>query len=202
MKKIFVFASYLIISVCTYSQVYGQVISDRLIIEINKNSYTQRQMELYIALRSALTSKELTFVNQANWSQQMDFFRREMVMEQEAQRLSSAQPNRKTVQSGLSILEDRQKKSPEFASFLKRMQADEATQRRVLASIIRVRVFLSSKERQYSQDPGRLEEKTELDPKAEWYVKLEQRTPYRAFEGAREYVQIEPAAGFGLEKKL
>lgn len=202
MKKIFLFASYLIIFVCTFSQAQAQVISDRLVLEINKNAYTQRQMELYIALRSALTSAEPTLINKSNWGEQMELFRREMVVEQEAQRLSSAQPNRKTVQSGLAILEERRKKSPAFAAFLKRMQADEPTQRRTLASIIRVRVFLASKERQYSPDSTRLEQKADVDYKADWFVKLEQRTPYRIFEGAREYVEIEPRAGFGAERAL
>ncbi len=201
MNRQFLFAFCWGLFFCSLTNAHAEVVSDRLVLEINKSAFTQRQMELYTALRSALGSSEPTLVDKTNWSEQLELFRREMIVEQEAQRLSSAQPNRKTVQAGLTILEERQKKSQAFATFLKRMQADETTQRRILASIIRVRAFLASKEKQYAPDSTRLQDKTDVDYTADWFVKLEQRTPYRVFEGSRQYLLIEPANGLQNEKK-
>lgn len=202
MKKQFLFAFCWGLYFFALPRAQAEIISDRLVLEINKSAYTQRQLELYAALRSALVSSDPTLVGQKNWHEQLELFRREMIVEQEAQRLSSTQPNRKTVQAGLDILEDRRKKSAAFATFLKRMQADEPTQRRILASIIRVRAFLASKEKQYAPDSSRLQEKADVDFTADWFVKLEQRTPYRVFEGARQYMAIDPNHGFQNEKKL
>lgn len=172
-------------------------IADRLVLEVDNTSYSQRQFELYVVLRSALYGEDaskIVFVTEKNWAEQLEFFRLDMLVEQEAQRLSTAPPGKRVIDAGVEVVKGKIERSPRFKEFLARMDADDAVVRRTLTSVLRVKSFLVSRGRQYGADVSRVEEKAEVDRSADWFIRLEQRTPFRIFEGARRYEAIDPKA--------
>lgn len=174
---------------------WSATIADRLVLEVDNTSYSQRQFELYVALRSALYGEDaskIVLVSEKNWSEQLEFFRLDMLVEQEAQRLSTAPPGKRVVDAGVEVVKRKIDRSQQFKDYLVHMNADDAVVRRTLTSVLRVKSFLVSRGRQYGADVSRVEEKAEVDRTADWFIRLEQRTPFRIFEGARRYQAIDP----------
>lgn len=183
---------------------WGATLADRLVLEVDNTSYSQRQFELYTVLRSALyveDAAKITFVTEKNWTEQLDLFRLDMLVAQEAQRLSTALPGKRVIDAAAEVVQRKIKRNPRLKEFLLRMKADDTVVRRALSSILRVKSFLLSRERQYGADLSRVEEKADLDRNADWFQRLEQRTPHRIFEGAHRYQVIDARAASASGKR-
>ena len=173
---------------------FGQSISasdifDRLVLEVNKTSYSQRQVEIYIGTRNVLAARSADVdvsVNSRNWQDILFQFRDEMMVEQEAQRLGTVQPNLQMVDELFKVLRTKQKRVRSLTALYQRLNVDSAEVRTVLASIIRVRGFLVTKRRQGASDLKQLN----IEKSVGWFRKLTARVPSRVYEGALSYVPI------------
>ena len=170
-------------------------LADRLVLEIEKTSYTQRQFELYVAMKGVVVEGLVRpiLTSAANYRDQLESFTSDMLVEHEAHRLGSVQPERKAILAARDRWDFAVEKDPTVMNFAKRLGADPETVRSVAGSVLRVRGFVLSKERQSSQGSKEVFKPGTLDPHADWFVRLEQRTAYRIFEGARDYQIIQPA---------
>lgn len=170
------------------------VLLDRLVLEVNKVSFTQRQFELYMALKSILeqgTAGQVELVTERNWSSQLQSFKNEMLVEQEASRLSSVQPNRKMVEASKRMVDNKRQGDLIFSSFLHRVRANDTNIRRTLALVMRVKGFVISRQRQRTGRVAAKQRKGVLDKDADWFQDLERRVPYRIYEGARKWQPVQ-----------
>ena len=104
----------------------GQIL-DQLVLEVNKLSYTQRQFEIHMAIRTALLtepSEQLRLVSKDNWRQLLERYRNDMIVDQEALRLSSMQQPADQLESFRLAIEDRKRSDIIFSSFLSKMGTD------------------------------------------------------------------------------
>lgn len=169
------------------------VLADRLVVEVDGVAYTQRQVELYTTLKSVLRAtdeNQLTMAAKDNWAQIVEEFARDMMLEHEAQRLGSFQPNRKVVTEAEKIINDKKGKNTAFAQFLERMDATSLSLRRALASVVRVHSFLLSKE---SFSNSKKKNKVSKNwANEEWFKRLEERSSYRYYANSASYEPITP----------
>ena len=165
---------------------------DRLILEVNKQSYTQRQVILYVTTRRLLQENPKASdlqINQKNWTTVLSQFSDEMIIEQEAQRLGSRQPNAEMVKTMKSKLLAQRRKWPIINKVYHRMAVTEQEMKKILASIIRVQSFLITRKKTPLKEDS---PQNQTHAKNNWFDRLKQRTPSRYYEQARNYVPIEP----------
>lgn len=166
---------------------------ERLVVEIEKSASSQRDLEVYMALRSFVIegAVHVEVSDPSIWSQNLDRYAWDMIVDHEAQRLGSFQIDGRTLGKIADAWDRLVTKDPAVASFTRRLAVDRDTVRAAATTVLRVQAFISTKERQTLQGIKETFRPGVLNPKAEWFVKLEQRLSYRVFEGARNYVRID-----------
>jgi hypothetical protein len=169
------------------------VLADRLVVEVDGTAYTQRQVELYTTLKSVLRQSDesqVTIMDEKNWSEGVEEFARDMMLEHEAQRLGSFQPSRKVVLEAEKMIVSTRQKNLAFGTFLERMDASSLSLRRTLASVVRVHSFILSKE---SFANSKKKTKVSKDwQNEEWFKRLEERSSYRYYANGAKYEVITP----------
>lgn len=176
----------LTVVVLSQHMAYAAQMLDRMVLEVNKTAYSQRQIEVYCLIREVSDSPETgpKGVTAKNWRQRLMQFRSEMIVEQEAQRLGTVKPTAKMVSDMLAKISRRRQQSKALNQIYRDLKVSTEELKGVLASLIRVNGFLSSKIR---RGPGPLQ--VTLDTTAPWFVKLQDRTPSRLFAGASIFVR-------------
>lgn len=174
----------------------GKVV-DRLVIDVNGLNYTQRQMELYMVFKDVLQksqSERIELLGPGNWSLSLTNYINEMIVSQEAQRLSSYSPTELEIESGLQQVSDRQKADFIFASFYNRMNASDSETRQIINQIFRFKSYIRGRSR------GNIP--SDYSSFA-WFIKIRNRAVYRVFQGADVYMEINPdLLGKGLRLNL
>ena len=187
----FFLAGLTILALLTPSRgVAGQIL-DRLILEVGTVSYSQRQFESYTVIYSVLTNpNESRFVSVGpdTWLPLLLKFRDQMTIEQESQRLSSFQASGTSVDEAFGVLRDRRSRDIIFADFLAVYKLTDVDLRQILHSILRVSEYVKSKSRGKDWQGVRDIKLRDFD----WFRKLSRRSPYRIYEGAREFTKIYP----------
>lgn len=168
-------------------------ITDRALVEINKATYTQRQFEIYMLVREAVQGvrRPVVFLDARNWKEEVERFRKDMMVEQEALRLSSVTPSKKNVDQVVEAYQAGIQKFPRLKSWALSLKLDEGGLRRAAARYIRVRAFVQGKERQSGASMQNVADLSELNPRSEWYMRLEQRVPYRFYDDAQTMQTLE-----------
>ena len=174
----------------------GKVV-DRLVIDVNGLNYTQRQMELYLVFKDVLQksqSERIELLGPANWSRSVASYINEMIVSQEAQRLSSYSPTELEIESGIQQVSDRRKADFIFASFYNRMNVSDSETRQIINQIFRFNSYLRGRARgSIASDYSSFA----------WFVKIRNRAMYRVFQGADVYMEINPdLLGKGLRLNL
>src|SRR5690242_17576020 len=83
---------------------------DRLLVEINGKSYSQKQLETYMLLRTIAMGEDLNkaFPSAESWSEKVEQFKNEMIvysqLENDQQKLDSFAPDSKKVQDAETAL--------------------------------------------------------------------------------------------------
>lgn len=168
---------------------------DRLVLEVDSFSYTQRQLELYIILKNILSKNKpppLTLIDARNWDQALNEFQIDMLIEQEARRIGSVHLSDKTIAVARKIVAQRSAKDPTFRLFLEHVGADETTIRKTLITILIVRKFKIGKNLSRNNDS-----KANL---YKWINALQSRIPYRIYEGAKKFEPIQSTTIFTNKK--
>ena len=176
-----------------FAQGSTQPLIDRLLMEINRFSYTQRQMELHQVIKSAIVLPEMdppVFVTAVNWSGQIQAFKNDKMVEQEAQRLSGFIASKKMVNSASDMILKKQAKFSGLRKFFQRMAVNNQEIRVVLSSVLRVQGYILSKgQRGYVGNYISGKDSYLMTP---WFKKLKKRVTYRMYAEGREYKKINP----------
>ena len=174
---------------------------DRLILEINGKSYSQRQIELYQALRTIAlgepSSKALP--GPEVWAASLDSFLQEMMIyiniENDAEKMNSLELNSKAIRQVQGRLEALQAADEKWRDFLRRYQVGDREVTDQLIRMFKVQAFLQSYVRLAASGQGGALSILRIDPNAEWYVALIRATPHRLYDRARDYQYIQPFGG-------
>lgn len=116
-------------------------LGDRVIVAINDQNYTQRQLEMYFVMRQSLLENQNfagELITQANWGEALAFFVEEMVLLQESDRIGGAVvPQEQLVR--LSKRSSTQfSKNSNLEKLAKQLEMDNSLRESMLASIQRV----------------------------------------------------------------
>ena len=175
----------------------AQQLGNRLVLAINQVPYSQRQIELYTAVRVALfapADQTGTLVDSANWNASLALFTTEMVILQEAQRLGSFGTVDAVLEKYSARLQARRTAHGKFAMALQRLGADDPALAHTLENVLRVAAFRRSKNRQEAQDISAAGGATPTQPggAAKWLSDLSGRAATRLYLGGDVYQTIQP----------
>jgi hypothetical protein len=179
-------------------------LGDRLVVSINNLPYSQRQVEVYIAVKEALrvnTKGQVLVVQENNWKPALNAFSEDMIILQEAMRLGSFQVNDTMMAKYLDIVQSKSATDPRFAEVVARLGIDRKTLLRTLEDVLRVAGFRRSKKRQEdvaSKDSDRVPSKG----RQRWLRELEERAVSRVYQGAYGYRFINPTLGSSSDEDL
>ncbi|MFK7823676.1 MAG: hypothetical protein AB8G05_05955 [Oligoflexales bacterium] len=156
-----------------------QVLGDRLLMDINHYTFSQRQMEVYLLIKALIYKPENPRVklNQESWLSSIEKFREDMLIYLETKRLGRFQPPDDKVQNITRDLERRLYNSPNIQEDAKRLGLDRLTLLRTVANVIQVEEYRKLKS--MNQEPG-------------WVKSLEPKYVVRSFKGSHKYQKISP----------
>jgi len=170
---------------------------DRQILEVEANSYTQRQFEIYFLVKQLLLSRNAKpdlALHQGNWEEQLQHYKSDILinqfMDQEAQRLSSLFPSKSMLETAYEMVQNRSHKVTAAQDFVNRLQIQDEEMKRALVEILKVQSYLKSRVRLLDAGTENQNWGYELDEKALWFTRIEQSYRYRYFDNAREYREI------------
>jgi hypothetical protein len=168
------------------------ILGDRLVVEVNKTPYSQRQVESYVMLRELLREKpSVLVVNANNWEILFRYFTEEMAIHQEALRLGSVQLPEEGVRKALGFVQGKLKDEP-LRGYAARLGLDTSSLNRVLGAILRVDAFRTSREKQAALSNN--------DSKRQnWLRELFDRTIVRFYADAFRYAEIQPTSGVPID---
>jgi len=171
-----------------------EVLLDRLVVEVNSVTYTQRQVELFYGVFQAISledSKDFTGISPANWSRVLQEYIRFMLIEQEAHRLGSYFPSNNMIEKATEVFLLKKQRDPEIAKLVTRLFADRKSIRQSIVSVLRVASFLRSKMRRAGTD-SKTDKKMWLDfAEQEWFQQLMQRAIIRYLSDGQRYREIQ-----------
>lgn len=177
-------------------------LGDRVVMEVNGSAFTQRQIELFIVLRSALgdpaKAAPLVVASNENWASVLKVFSEEIIVLQEAQRSGSFLASSKTVETGVALAKENIKRSPVVVARLDSLKPESMEIARYVGWALRSEAFRRSKDRQSDQQPKASDGKPtpELNggdgASKTWKVELIDRAVVRFFEGAKAFIEIDP----------
>ena len=173
------------------------VVGDRLVVSVNQANFTQRQAEIYLAVKEAIrggAGDRVAFIGASNWPQALDAFTEDMAVLLELQRLGSFTVLDQASEKYAALLRQRLREQPQLKAQLRRLGADEPAIARGLDTVLRVSAFRQSKDRQESQSSQAMGQKGQGRPSGapKWLTDLLDRTVTRRYVGASQYQLIEP----------
>ena len=166
---------------------------DRLLIELNRVSYSQRYVELYSVVEKMITTTRATpiaIADESNWSTLLEEFKDDLLVEQEAKRVAGISIGKNVLQAALALIAEKREKDPAINAYMVRLGVDDDTLHKATLSVLSIKSFLVRKQKK-DGDAAAGPFPT-LDKQAPWFIKLEQVTPYRYFEDAKKYVALSP----------
>ncbi len=172
-----------------------QVVGDRMIIEVNNTSYTQRQVELYSLVKQLVTKDDADIIlpDESTWEAILDAFEQDVVVELEALRLGSFNPSDASVEKVKDILLQKLKVSKNASAAATKLRVDDKTLARALTSVMRVESFSRNKRKQATLMNSVLADERAPEAAAgEWLKDLKARAVSRYFKSARRYIAISP----------
>lgn len=184
-----------LIWVTTSSVTFAEQALDRVVLEVNKKSYSQRYVEIYMAAKDILAETSLTVwksPNSASWGERLEDFVRHAVIDQEALRLNSFRPSARRLEAEEQLVIQQRGKLRELEQYFTQLKTDKATLREALAQFDRVRSFIRVRNHGAQNEEMPLIGFEPIPLQAEWYRSIERRTNYRTFAAARSYRPISP----------
>lgn len=156
-------------------------LGDRLLLQINNHSYTQRQLEAHTLIREALRvvqqSDAATIISTQRWRSLLDLFREDMLILLELERYDRYRPSSEDVELAKRYV--LQKQAVQQAEFV-RLGIDE----NMFTELIVVNLKINSYRR--------AQEKKTTATKPRWLQKLEQRNFVRFYRGSSMWMPIYP----------
>lgn len=192
---------FLVISVYSMSTLAKARTFDRLVLEINGKSFSQRQIEVYQALRTIAIGEpsDKGLPGPEGWILALESFRDEMMVyiniENDAEKMDMLQGNSKAIGQVQEKLEALVTTDDKWRDFRRRYSISDSEAWRQLNRMFKVQAYLESRVRPAGTGQGGISGYRRIDRTAEWFVTLFHATPHRLYDKAREYQVIQPFGG-------
>ena len=151
-------------------------LGDRLILEVGKNTYTQRQLELHLVIKSIIQNQQFNPISPSNWLQSLNEFSEDMVIFLASQEIGRFQPQNKKVQIETQRFYDLASKSSQLKSFMERMDVKKVNILENVSKILQI------------EDYKKLKVKDTT-----WKSNLSNIYNLRFFEESKKYIEIHPS---------
>lgn len=169
---------------------------DRLIVEINGKSFSQRQIEIYHALRTIVAGggPRKALLDESSWKEAVESFKNEMLVyaniEGDQQRMDSFQADKTALQQAEREIQRLQLDDKPLLDRFKRLGLTEAEIQRNLLIIFRIQAYVRSRVQVLNPE---LETKglLDVDSKADWFTSLLRSTTFRFYDSAKDYVLLQ-----------
>lgn len=168
------------------------MIGDRMVVEINGKSFSQRQIELFFVVRETLQEDldaRRALLTEKQWSPALDFFVAEMSLAMEADRVGSGAIS----QDQFEKIKTRSKNRMHgvIANRIRSLGASQQHIDSTILTILKVEALRSFK-RQTStpKTPDTSDKKVTAYQVDKWIQDINSRTFIRYYLGAREYKNI------------
>lgn len=183
------------------ADLWGQnpALMDRLVVEVNSQPFTQRQVEIYLTMKRSLQAEAkgpVVLISADNWRAGLEEFLGDMLIEQEAQRLNTFQASPAQIDVAEQFVDKRAAQDQGLSRFVQDKGVSRSRMRQALASVLRVKGFILSRQKIDGGGAKGGAGKDDMAP-LDWMVEIEQRIPYRFFEGARQWQVIKPLSSGG-----
>ncbi|HET9240574.1 MAG TPA: hypothetical protein VFO10_25140 [Oligoflexus sp.] len=192
---------FLVICVYSMSTLAKPRTLDRLILEINGKSYSQRQMEVYQALRTIAAGEpsDKGLPGPDTWSSAIDSFRVEMMIyiniENDAEKMEKLPVDSKAIRQVQEKLEALVATDDKWRDFHRRYSISDREVTEHLIRMFKVQAYLESRGRPATPGQGVSTGYRKIDVTESWFVTLFHATPHRLYDRARSYQVIEPLGG-------
>ncbi len=167
----------LVLALCSSAYTLG----DRLLLQINNHSYTQRQLEAHTLVREALRimrqPDNASIISAQKWRDLLDLFREDMLILLELERYDRYRPDPEDIDAARRYV--LQKHTLMQAEFV-RLGIDNS----MLTELIVVNLKINSYRRGH--------EKKTAATKPRWLQKIEQRNFVRFYRGSSIWMPISP----------
>ncbi len=173
------------------------IIYDRLILEINGKSYSQRQIEIYLVMRNLVMDPKSSMaqIEAEQWPEGLEIFQNEMLifnaMESEPEKFATLSLN----SNSQRLLQERLKEllatNDKWRDFSQRYHIRDKEVMELLAKMLKVQAFLERMKQPPLVDIDR-SPLINVDTGAPWFLHLSRGTPVRLFDRARVYLKIKP----------
>jgi hypothetical protein len=174
---------------------------DRLVLEINGKSYSQRQIEIYQALRTIASGEasDKGLPGPDTWLLAIDHFRDEMMIyiniENDAEKMEKLQADSRAIRQVQEKLEGLVATDDKWRDFHRRYSISDREATEHLIRMFKVQAYLESRGRPATHGQGALSGYRKIDVNESWFVTLFHATPHRLYDRARRYQVIEPFGG-------
>jgi len=170
------------------------ILGDRVVMEVDHVPYTQRQLELYILFKDILRGQQpVRKADAENWFGLLEEFRTDMIVNQEAIRLSSFQPSAQMLAKAKEIFSKRRSSDDSIMTSLQRLAVAPGTETDNFVLTLRVEAFRRGKQRQAAIQDGRNSTTMVRTLRfSQWLMDLEERAVVRYFDGSMGYQDIHP----------
>ena len=160
---------------------YGAVLGDRLLMEINTYSYTQRQLEAHMLIKRNIEARyhqTATFFSQDNWRDLLNTFRQDMLILLEIERYGWYEPSPADVETAQqNILRNLGNNPADFV----RLGIDSSMLTNLIISNLKITLY---RNRQITLNQGN-----------SWLEKLEKKNYLRLYQQSSIYQPIFPQQG-------
>lgn len=119
----------------------AEILGDRVIVAINDQSYTQRQLEMYFVMRQSLLENHNfsgQLITKANWNEALTFFVEEVVLLQESDRIGGAVVPQEQLVKLAKRSSAQFSKNGSLEKLAKQLEMDDALKEAMLANIQKV----------------------------------------------------------------
>ena len=156
------------------------IIGDRLLMEINHYTFSQRQMEVYLLVKNLINKKgeKVPIPGAENWLESVEKFKEDMFIYLEAKRLGRFQAPDEKIQSIAKDLQRQLDADPSLKNIAQRLGVDRQTLLRAAGNVVQVQEFRSLKS---------------MNGEAGWIKNLASKYVVRSFKGSYEYRFIHPS---------
>ena len=179
----------------TLSGTQAQQVLDRVVLEVNKKTYAQRYVEIYLASKDILSESSLIIWKTSNaeaWGVALNDFMHHAILDQEAIRLNTFRPSSRLLDAAEQIITQQRRKIPELDQYFIQLKTDKATLREALGQFYRVKSFIRGRSFGAQGEDIPLTGFEPVPLQAEWYRSIERRANFRTYTDARSYQQISP----------
>ncbi len=164
-----------------------EILGNRMILQVNNFSYTQREIEIHFLIKTAikplfLDKEDFSLINEKNWEKQLDQFKNDMIVFIESQKLGKFQPTEEKINEAKIAARNAFEADPKLKKIKEHLDVSSELITKFIVILLQVDDFKISRRS--------LSDRVSFYRAERWFQELEGRYVTRFFYGTSEYQPI------------